>query len=110
MVNQGYVKDLLMDPEKIRDLTKVIEEGETYGMQTFDQALTKLVHSKVVTYEVALKYATNPADFALRFQGIQMSADQDWNAQQQVTTITSASEVSKEKKVDDFLKDDLDFD
>lgn len=110
MVNQGYVKDLLMDPEKVRDLTKVIEEGETYGMQTFDQALTKLVHAKVVTYDVALKYATNPADFALRFQGIQMSADQDWNAQQQVTTVTSAAEVSKEKKSDDFLKDDLDFD
>ena len=40
-------------------------EGEYYGMQTFDQALLKLVEEGRVDYEEAVKVASRPQDFKL---------------------------------------------
>ena len=43
---------------------------EIYGTQTFDQALLDLVKKGEITKEVALEYATNPADLKLKMQGV----------------------------------------
>src|SRR6185436_16033454 len=50
-----------------------------YGMQTFDQSLMSLVKQNLVTYQEALRQATNPDDFALRFQGISSTSDSKWD-------------------------------
>jgi twitching motility protein PilT len=47
----------------------VIAEGEFYGMQTFDQALVKLVTEGLVTEEDARRASTNPHDFILALRG-----------------------------------------
>ena len=39
LVMTGRVRDLVKDPEQTHRLHEVIQEGEYYGMQTFDQAL-----------------------------------------------------------------------
>jgi Tfp pilus assembly ATPase PilU len=44
-------------------------------MQTFDQSLFHLLKSGFITYEEALRMATNPDDFALRAKGIQSASD-----------------------------------
>jgi twitching motility protein PilT len=61
----GRARDMIMDPEQTGRLREVIEEGEFYGMQTFDQAL--LVHYQAgrVSMEDALRVATSPHDFKL---------------------------------------------
>jgi twitching motility protein PilT len=43
----------------------VIEEGEFYGMQTFDQALLAHYQANRVSMEDALRVATSPHDFKL---------------------------------------------
>jgi len=43
---------------------------EIYGTQTFDQALLDLIQKGEITNEVALEYATNPADLKLKMQGV----------------------------------------
>jgi len=43
---------------------------EIYGTQTFDQALIDLVKKDEISREVALEYATNPADLKLKMQGV----------------------------------------
>ena len=43
------------------EVRELIEEGQQYGMQTFDQHLAELVRREVVAYEVALAAATRPA-------------------------------------------------
>jgi twitching motility protein PilT len=48
-------------------------------MQTFDQSLMKLLTSHLITYEEALRQATNPDDFALRVSGIGGTSDSSWD-------------------------------
>jgi twitching motility protein PilT len=43
---------------------------EIYGTQTFDQALLDLIKKGEISSEVALEYATNPADLKLKMQGV----------------------------------------
>jgi len=44
-------------------------------MQTFDQSLLNLYRDGLITYEDALRRATNPDDFALKVKGIQSTSD-----------------------------------
>ncbi len=70
------VKDCILDPDKTKSIPDVIAQGTLhYGMQTFDQSLFHLLKSGFITYEEALRMATNPDDFALRAKGIQSASD-----------------------------------
>jgi twitching motility protein PilT len=53
---------------------------EIYGTQTFDQALLDILRRGEITEEVALEYATNPADMKLKMQGVGKGALVDENA------------------------------
>lgn len=69
-INTLSIADCIKDPEKAGDMTQFIEKGyDQYGMQSFDQCLTKLYKSGEVTLEVATSAASNPSDFerALHF-------------------------------------------
>jgi twitching motility protein PilT len=61
----GRVRDMIMNPQETGRLIEVIQEGEYYGMQTFDQALLKHVQAGRVSMEEALRAATHPHDFKL---------------------------------------------
>jgi twitching motility protein PilT len=61
----GRVKDLITNPNETARLHEVIEEGEYYGMQTFDQALLGHLQSGRISMETALRTATHPHDFKL---------------------------------------------
>jgi twitching motility protein PilT len=52
-------------------------------MQTFDQSLMSLYRQGLVSYEEALKWSSNPNDFALKVRGIETAADQPWTTEQQ---------------------------
>ncbi len=70
------IKDCILDPDKTKMIPDVIAQGTLhYGMQTFDQSLFHLFKSGLITYEEALRMATNPDDFALRTKGIQSTSD-----------------------------------
>jgi twitching motility protein PilT len=66
LVSTGRVRDLIMEQSASEDLTKVMAEGEYYGMQTFDQALIQRVEQGVITMDEAVKVASNPADIKLQ--------------------------------------------
>ncbi len=53
---------------------------EIYGTQTFDQALLDLIKKGEISNEVALEYATNPADLKLKMQGVGKGAIVDEEA------------------------------
>jgi twitching motility protein PilT len=61
----GRVKDMIVDPEQTGRLHEVIEEGEYYGMQTFDQALLGHLQAGRISMQTALRTATHPHDFKL---------------------------------------------
>lgn len=75
MLNTGRIRELIEHAERTREMTDVIAKShQQYEMQTFDQSLYALLKQGLVTYEEALKQASNPDDFALRVSGIS-SAD-----------------------------------
>jgi twitching motility protein PilT len=49
-----------------RSLIDAMHDGSVDGMQTFDDELEKLFSKRVITREMALAYATNPTNLALR--------------------------------------------
>ena len=61
----GRVKDLITNPNETARLHEVIEEGEYYGMQTFDQALLGHLQAGRISMETAMRTATHPHDFKL---------------------------------------------
>jgi twitching motility protein PilT len=61
----GRVKDMINNPQETARLHEVIEEGEYYGMQTFDQALLGHLQAGRISMETALRTATHPHDFKL---------------------------------------------
>jgi twitching motility protein PilT len=76
LVATATIKDCVLDPDKTKLIPDVITQGALhYGMQTFDQSLFGLFKSGLITYEEALRRATNPDDFALKVKGIQSTSD-----------------------------------
>jgi twitching motility protein PilT len=77
LVNTGRVYDRILDPQATYSIAEVIAEGEFYGMQTFDQALVKLVVERLVREEDARDVSTNPHDFSLALRGAEYQATAD---------------------------------
>jgi twitching motility protein PilT len=74
------VKELIEDKDRTKELHDAISQGvTTYGMQTFDQSLMGLLTAQIISYEEALRQATNADDFALRVSGIGGTSDSSWD-------------------------------
>jgi len=74
------VRELIEDKDRTKEIPDAIAQGHTtYGMQTFDQSLMWLYRSGLVSYDEALRQATNPDDFALRVSGISGTSDSKWD-------------------------------
>jgi len=81
LINTAAVRDQIRDMEKSLNIPDLIREGTVqYGMQLFDQSLMQWYSQGVISYESALFYATSPAEFALRVQGVAGTSDQSWGS------------------------------
>ena len=80
MIVTNRLRELIADETKLKEIPDSIAQGfQSYGMMTFDQSLMTLVRQNFITYAEAMKQATNPADFELRFQGISSTSDAKWS-------------------------------
>lgn len=71
LIGTRTVREYIETGKSFKDINKLIEEGQAqYGMQTFDEALFKLVKSDSITMEIALQNASSAKDLKLRFQGM----------------------------------------
>ena len=76
MLTTSTIQDYLLSPEKTLMIKSAIQEGaKQYGMQTFDQSLMQWYSQNVISYDSAMFFASNPAEFALRVQGIGGTSD-----------------------------------
>jgi twitching motility protein PilT len=79
MINTAAIADQIRAGDQLHLLPDLISEGRSqYGMQTFDQSLMELYRSDAISFETALQYATNPADFKLRASGVEGASDTPW--------------------------------
>jgi twitching motility protein PilT len=60
---------------KTGQLISVIEEGQLFGMQSFNQALVGLLKKSVISKGIAMSYASNPDELNLRLSEILQSRD-----------------------------------
>jgi twitching motility protein PilT len=74
MINNGRIRDCIVDADKTHNIHDIVKESDYYGMQTFDQALIKLYREGLVTLEDAKSAANRPHDFELELQKIGLLA------------------------------------
>lgn len=60
----------LMAEGKTAEVLKAIEQGQYYGMHSFDQDILRLFQEKKISTEEALDAATNPDDLMLKLKGV----------------------------------------
>ncbi len=79
MISTARVKECIEDKDKTKDIHDAISKGHTtYGMQTFDQSIMELLHKGFISYEEALRQASNPDDFTLKVKGVTSDSDMGW--------------------------------
>lgn len=76
MISTAFIRDCIVDKEKTHLIHGAIAAGTSqYGMQTFDQSIFALYEQHRISYEEALRWASNVDEFKLRVQGISTTAD-----------------------------------
>jgi len=76
LITTPFIRDCIMDKDKTHLIPGAIAQGTSqYGMQSFDQSIFSLFEQKLVSYEEAMRWASNVDEFKLKVQGI-TSSDQ----------------------------------
>ena len=76
MVSTPFIRDCIVDKEKTHLIPGAIAQGTSqYGMQTFDQSIFSLFSQGLVSYEEAVRWASNVDEFKMKVQGISTTAD-----------------------------------
>src|SRR3990170_1331007 len=79
MVTTARIRECIEDKEKTKDIADAISKGyTTYGMQTFDQSIMSLLNKGLITYDEAMRQASNAADFSLKFKGVSGTSEMGW--------------------------------
>jgi twitching motility protein PilT len=70
MVNNGRIRDCILDPEKTHEIHDIVRQSDYQGMQTFDQSLIALYRQGLVSLEDAKAAANSPHDLHLALQKV----------------------------------------
>jgi twitching motility protein PilT len=94
MISTPFIRDCIVDKDKTHLIPGAIATGTSqYGMQTFDQSIFGLFQRGLVTYEEALRWASNVDEFKLKVQGIATTADLSRDAM--ARKVVSAPEITR---------------
>ncbi|HEY3375161.1 MAG TPA: PilT/PilU family type 4a pilus ATPase [Candidatus Aquicultor sp.] len=76
MISTGTIKDYIVNDDQTSKIKDAIEQGEYYGMQSFDQSLLTLVMQGLVALEDAVAMSNNAHDFMLKAKqaGLQIAS------------------------------------
>jgi twitching motility protein PilT len=76
MITTPFIRDCIADKDKTHLILGAIAQGTSqYGMQTFDQSIYKLYQRGLITYDDALRYASNKDEFKLKVQGVETTGE-----------------------------------
>src|SRR6476469_3501912 len=76
MVTTPLIRECIVDREKTHLIHGAITSGTSqYGMQSFDQSIFTLFEQGLVSYEEALRCASNVDEFKLKVQGISTTSE-----------------------------------
>jgi twitching motility protein PilT len=98
LVATPFIRDCIVDKEKTHLIQHAIESGTSqYGMQSFDQSLIGLLRRKLITFDEALRWASNQDEFRLKVMGISNTADdaRDQMARNVMGTVDADVDVTR---------------
>ena len=76
MITTPFIRDCIINKDKTKLIHEAIAAGVSqYGMQTFDQSIFGLYSQGLVSYEEALRWASNVDEFKLKVQGISTTTE-----------------------------------
>src|SRR5438876_6515344 len=94
MISTAFIRDCIVDKDRTSIIHGAIAQGTSqYGMQTFDQSIFGLYSQGMVSYEEALRWASNVDEFKLRVQGI--STTSDLSRDQMARSVVGGPEITR---------------
>ena len=76
LIATPFIRDCIIDKEKTHLIQGAIAQGTSqYAMQTFDQSIFNLFSQRLISYDEALRWASNVDEFKLKVQGISTTSD-----------------------------------
>ena len=94
MISTPFIRDAIVDKEKTHLIHGAITSGTSqYGMQSFDQSIFGLFQQGLISYEEALRWASNVDEFKLKVQGISTTADM--SRDQMANSVIAAPEITR---------------
>lgn len=76
LVMTGTVREYIIDSEQTYKIRDAMDEGEYYGMQTFDKSLLSLYQQGRITLDDATSMAANAHDFKIKVRQLGVSSEQ----------------------------------
>jgi len=96
MISTPFIRDCIVDKEKTHLIPGAIAAGTSqYGMQSFDQSIFGLYRDGLITYDEALRWASNVDEFKLKVQGISTTSDLSRDQMAGVAIGQSSSEITR---------------
>jgi len=96
MVSTAFIRDCIVDKDRTPMIHGAIGAGTSqYGMQTFDQSIFGLYSQGLVSYEEALRWASNVDEFKLKVQGISTTSDMSRDQMAQAVTTGKPPEITR---------------
>ncbi len=97
------VRECIEDKDKTKELFDAISKGHsTYGMQSFDQSILSLLKKGYISYEEAMRQASNQADFELKVKGVVSTGDTNWEGFDKASAGESAEGEKEEETAADM--------
>ena len=94
MIGTPFVRDCIVDKEKTHLIRGAIAQGTSqYGMQTFDQSIFSLFEQSLITYDEAMRWASNVDEFKLKVQGIATTSEM--SREEMARTILGTPEITR---------------
>jgi len=94
MIGTPFIRDCIVDKEKTHLIRSAIAQGTSqYGMQTFDQSIFSLFEQRLVSYDEALRWASNVDEFKLKVQGIATTSEM--SREEMAKTVLGAPEITR---------------
>jgi twitching motility protein PilT len=76
MIGTPFIRDCIVDKDRTHLIQGAIAAGSSqYRMQSFDQSIFSILQAGLISYEEALRWASNVDEFKLSVQGISTVAE-----------------------------------
>jgi twitching motility protein PilT len=96
MITTPFIRDCIVDKEKTHLIPGAIAAGTSqYGMQTFDQSIFALFEQRLISYEEALRWASNVDEFKLKVQGISTTSEMSRDSMARSVTGSGTPEITR---------------